>query len=277
MNKTILLLLLIIGGTFSYAQEFETIDTVKFNCYYTYTFQQDSTSKYSVKSQEMVLQIGNRYSKFISANKLYADSIIKTCSNESVNSTSLNKILPLLQGSSTHSYCKYRLYKNFEDKGNLTLTEYLNRKHIKTIEKASFKWQIAVNADTTIMGYKCTKATTQYAGREYTAWFTMDIPISDGPYKFQGLPGLIVNIHDSQNQHSFQLDGFRKSTHLNSIFFVKNKYVEVSPEEHVKALNYHNAQLYNRVQSNSITFDSEETKARALARLKTRNNYIELY
>jgi GLPGLI family protein len=264
-------------GNLSFAQEFETVDTVKYTCLYLYSFQQDSTSKYSAKSQEMVLQIRNRHSKFISANKLYSDSIIKICSNESVNSTSLNKILPLLQGSSTHSYCKYRLYKNFEDKGNLTLTEYLNRKHIKTIEKASFKWQIAVNADTTIMGYKCTKATTQYAGREYTAWFTMDIPISDGPYKFQGLPGLIVNIQDSQNQHSFQLTGFRKSTHLKSIFFVKNKYVEVSPEEHVKALNYHNAQLYNQIHSNSITFDSEETKARALARLKTRNNYIELY
>lgn len=276
MKKTILYLLVLFGNL-SYAQEFETIDTVKFTCSYLYTFQQDSTSKYSVKSQDMVLQIGKRYSKFISANMLYVDSILELSSNEPVSSAGFNKILPLVQGSPSHSYCKYRLYKNYNEKGILTLTQYLNRKHIKTTENAPFKWQIAVNTDTTIIGYRCTQATTKYAGRKYIAWFTTEIPISDGPYKFQGLPGLIVEIHDTQNQHSFQLSGFKKVSYPKPIMFVKNNFVEVTPKEHVKALNYHNAQLYNRIQNNSITFDSEETKAKALTRMKTRNNYIEKY
>lgn len=32
------------------------------------------------------------------------------------------------------------------------------------------------------------KATCDFAGRKWIAWFTTEIPIQDGPYKFYGLP-----------------------------------------------------------------------------------------
>lgn len=44
----------------------------------------------------------------------------------------------------------------------------------------------------------CTKATCNFRGRNYTAWFSNDIPKSKGPWKFGGLPGLIVELEDSQ-------------------------------------------------------------------------------
>ncbi len=277
MNKTIFFILVILSN-FSYAQEFETIDTAKFTCSYLYTFQQNSTGKYSVKTHDMILQIGSRYSKFISANKLYNDSIIRMYSNQPPTQAIFDKMWPLIQGSPTHSYCRYRLYKNYPEKGVLTLTEYINKQHIKTIETTPLNWKIEANSDTSIVGYKCTKATTQYAGRDYIAWFTMDIPINDGPYKFQGLPGLIIKIYDTQNQHNFELTGFTKSTYVNPIIFIRNKFVEITPEEHVKALYYHFAQLFNKIQhEDGVILNSDETKARALNNLKTRNNYIEKY
>ena len=277
MKKSIFLLLLLMSNLL-YAQEFETIDTVKFNCHYLYTFQQNSTGKNSVKAHDMILQIGSRYSKFIGVNKLYSDSIIRIYSNEPPSQAIFDKMWPLIQGSRSHSYCRYRLYKNYPEKGVLTLTEYINKKHIKTTETTPLNWNIEAGLDTTIMGYKCTKATTQYAGRDYIAWFTMDIPISNGPYKFQGLPGLIVEIHDTQNQHNFELTGFTKSTYVNPIVFIRNKFVEITPEEHVKALYYHFAQLFNKIQhEDGVILNSDETKARALNNLKTRNNYIEKY
>ena len=277
MNKTIFLILVILSN-FSFAQEYETIDTVKFTCSYLYTFQQNSKNIHSVKSQDMILQIGNHHSKFISANNLYSDSIIRIYSNEPPSQVMFDKMWPLIQGSRSHSYCKYRLYKNYLEKGTLTLTGYINKKHIKTTETTPLNWKIEAETDTTIMGYKCIKATTQYAGRDYIAWFTMDIPISDGPYKFQGLPGLIVSINDVHNQHKFELTGFTKSTYANPIIFIRNKFVEITPEEHVKALYYHFAQLFNRIQSeDGVILNSDETKARALNNLKTRNNYIEKY
>ncbi|MDR2235310.1 MAG: GLPGLI family protein [Chryseobacterium sp.] len=51
----------------------------------------------------------------------------------------------------------------------------------------------------------CQKASANFGGREWTAWFTKDIPISEGPYKFQGLPGLIVQLKDSESDFIFHL------------------------------------------------------------------------
>lgn len=44
-------------------------------------------------------------------------------------------------------------------------------------------------------------------GRKWTAWFSLDIPISDGPYKFRGLPGLIIFLYEDNNKHNFLLLG----------------------------------------------------------------------
>jgi GLPGLI family protein len=54
------------------------------------------------------------------------------------------------------------------------------------------------------------KATTDFVGRQWIAWFTSEIPIQDGPYKFHGLPGLIIKIEDSSRSHSFILKGAKK-------------------------------------------------------------------
>lgn len=54
------------------------------------------------------------------------------------------------------------------------------------------------------------KATCTFAGRIWTAWFTTEIPIQDGPYKFYGLPGLIVRMEDQTKSHSYELKGVKK-------------------------------------------------------------------
>lgn len=53
--------------------------------------------------------------------------------------------------------------------------------------------------------YNCQKAEIIYGGRKWTAWFTTDINISDGPYIFKGLPGLIIKIYDERKDFSFEL------------------------------------------------------------------------
>ena len=58
---------------------------------------------------------------------------------------------------------------------------------------------------TEILAFKVQKATTIFGGRKWIAYFTKDIPFFDGPYKFRGLPGLIVKIADENEQHVFVL------------------------------------------------------------------------
>jgi len=54
-----------------------------------------------------------------------------------------------------------------------------------------------------IAGYSCTKATTKFRGREWIAWFTSEIPLPFGPWKLNGLPGLILEASDTTNKYTF--------------------------------------------------------------------------
>ncbi|MBG6063489.1 GLPGLI family protein [Flavobacterium sp. CG_9.1] len=55
----------------------------------------------------------------------------------------------------------------------------------------SFDWEITSETKN-ILGYTCQKAILRFRGRDYTVYFTTDIPYSDGPWKFSGLPGMIL-------------------------------------------------------------------------------------
>jgi len=72
-----------------------------------------------------------------------------------------------------------------------------------------FSWEILPETRE-VQGFSAQKATTTYAGRDYVAWFTSEIPIPDGPYKFNGLPGLILEVADTQQHYVFTLTGFEE-------------------------------------------------------------------
>jgi GLPGLI family protein len=76
-------------------------------------------------------------------------------------------------------------------------------------ETPKFDWKI-LNDKAKIGEYNTQKATTEFGGRKWTAWFTADLPFQDGPYKFSGLPGLIVKIEDEGKNYSWVLQGNKK-------------------------------------------------------------------
>ncbi|MBP5753731.1 MAG: GLPGLI family protein [Treponema sp.] len=61
-----------------------------------------------------------------------------------------------------------------------------------------------------IHGYDCQKATTKYLGRDYEVWYTLEIPISNGPWKLGGLPGMILEAGDVQRHYVFNCVGIEK-------------------------------------------------------------------
>ena len=65
-------------------------------------------------------------------------------------------------------------------------------------------WEISASKKN-ILGFECQKAEGDFRGRHYTAWFTNKIPISDGPWKLCGLPGLILEASDTKKQVRFEL------------------------------------------------------------------------
>ena len=62
-----------------------------------------------------------------------------------------------------------------------------------------------ISSDTLrICGYTCQKATCNFGGRLFVAWFTPKIPLKYGPWKFGGLPGLILKVTDKDRIYSFE-------------------------------------------------------------------------
>ncbi len=74
----------------------------------------------------------------------------------------------------------------------------------------SLEWNFSDEETDSILGYDCRKATVEFAGRNYTAWFTAEIPLPFGPYKFGGLPGLIIKLEDDKRQFVWETVGFER-------------------------------------------------------------------
>ncbi|MBQ9711993.1 MAG: GLPGLI family protein [Bacteroidales bacterium] len=87
-----------------------------------------------------------------------------------------------------------------------------------------------------ILGYRCMKASTFYGGRHYTAYFTPEIPISDGPWKFHGLPGMILKVSDDEGDFTYEaisLENFHDSVIVSSL----DGLTDSSPSQFEKASN----------------------------------------
>ena len=71
-------------------------------------------------------------------------------------------------------------------------------------EIPTFDWQLW-DEQKTISGLECRKATMHFRGRDYVAWYSTEVALPYGPYKFGGLPGIIVEIYDTEMDYQFTL------------------------------------------------------------------------
>ncbi|GEM56727.1 hypothetical protein B0A58_05855 [Flavobacterium branchiophilum NBRC 15030 = ATCC 35035] len=89
---------------------------------------------------------------------------------------------------------------NYIDITNDSIKSILNIKkddYIIVEEIPLMQWILSENSEVKkINNFICNKAILNFRGRNYVAWFTTEIPISFGPWKFHGLPGLILEISD---------------------------------------------------------------------------------
>ncbi|MXS71666.1 MULTISPECIES: GLPGLI family protein [Chryseobacterium] len=100
-----------------------------------------------------------------------------------------------------------------------------------TFKSNFLKWNVDFIESIDILGYKCNKAIIIFNGRLYTAWYTKEIPFFEGPYRFKGLPGLILHIEDEKGFDKFKAVSIEKS----QIEIAQlQKGIPVSREEYIK-------------------------------------------
>lgn len=170
--------------------------------FYEYKFISDSTDKADVKKEMMLLDIDKNGSNYYSQDKFVADSTsradIERQLKLSPNNISINR-------TDKPGQVSYKVTKQYPDFKTYLFTK-VSSDGYKIEEDKKPEWKILPDKQK-IGAYNAQKATTNFGGREWTAWFSTDLPFQDGPYKFCGLPGLIVKIEDKTGSHSMTLVG----------------------------------------------------------------------
>ncbi|MFR7466589.1 MAG: GLPGLI family protein [Phocaeicola vulgatus] len=99
-------------------------------------------------------------------------------------------------------------YKNYRRKIT-TLALLGTTECLMEEEYISQDWKLA-DSTKIIHGYQCRLAECHFRGRNYHAWFAPEIPLNEGPWKFNGLPGLILEVYDTQDHYHFTLIGMQQ-------------------------------------------------------------------
>lgn len=166
---------------------------------YQVTMKPDAENKTDIKIENAYLDISPEKSVFYSENRIKRDSIMQKAFQGGGGRGSINRD----QMENLRTNISYSVEK---DKTNQKtyFKDRIGRDMYSYEEDRPVSWKIS--SETRKIGeYKVQKAETDFAGRKWTAWFTTDLPYQDGPYKFGGLPGLIVKIEDDKGDYSFDL------------------------------------------------------------------------
>jgi GLPGLI family protein len=225
MNK-IRVLLITVFGLFNLSLFAQIkLDSAYLQVSYLEDFVKNVDSK-SMGYDELLLNIGPHISEFYSKRENQIQHIrdsIFALGGDLSRATSLTADIP-------RSYQYYHVYKNYPSMGMLTYIDKVlfdSYRYEESLEKPV--WTL-LSERKDIQGYSCQKAMTVFKGRKWVAWYTTEIPISDGPWKLNGLPGLILDAVDSDSLFHFYCVGmkqFKKSIPIN----IKGKVINCSKQE----------------------------------------------
>lgn len=166
----------------------------------------DTLTKKDPMEEDLSLLINGQKSLFRSTQKGLSDSIAMSIGNKAVANAVNGKVVVDMRGVPPVNF-KSEVY--FED-GKQTIYKELMKNKLSYLLEDPIAWKVQSETKT-VESYLCKKATGKYKGRHYTAWFTESIPIPDGPYVFKGLPGLVLEVYDTNENIYFKMVSFRKT------------------------------------------------------------------
>ncbi|MDQ1095779.1 MULTISPECIES: GLPGLI family protein [Chryseobacterium] len=201
---------------------------------YEYTFIPDSTDIKSKRSEIMILDIMKNKSEFYSLDRMKLDSV-----RVEDHKKKIFKPYQLEKEMISDRVIKY------SDNNDIDYITFVGTNRFLVKDDRKLTWKLLPEFST-ILDFKVQKATVTFAGRKWIAWFSAEIPIQDGPYKFKGLPGLILRIEDDKAQHIFELKSIGKFTQ--DFVYPGTDYYQAPPK--ISYLQY--VQAFNNFRKNPI-------------------------
>lgn len=225
MHKYIFALFLLLASVQEYAtaqmamsdqshEKYMVLDSVR----YLITYEMNDNSNMTTVKETtdiQVLQIGSNMSKTYSKSLFDNDSVCTVLIKKGA------RAVPMYQGLASPE----DIYKNFP-KGKMTVSyrTFSDGPVLKYEEPMPvFMWKL-LSERKSILNYQCQKAVCTFRGRTYTAWFASEIPLSEGPWKFHGLPGLILKVYDDKNNFDYTCIAIQKLKKKQPIKFWKWQY-----------------------------------------------------
>jgi len=233
---------------------------------YSLKYLRDSTNPNIIRNTTMLLLLGKTMSKFVNSDSYISDTTTR-------NFTTEKQIIDYMSNPQVKPVAFiYQIYKNYP-RGKISFIDYIPSNAYKYEEDINlFQWIITVDTST-ICGFKTQKATCNFGGRSWIAWFSPDIPYSDGPYKFNGLPGLIVKLYDTRSHYVFELLSIGKPGQILMIDIKDREYLITTKQEFFRAEDSFRDDIVNRAKKAGGDSQMQQTAAQNMSQ---RNNPIEL-
>ena len=186
------------------------IDRAHMKCLYRYVYTFD-TLKNELRDDLLILQIGKEVSKCYSYYTFQCDSLRRTPDGAKIWSELFRRAIEKdgIYGDFPHVRMSTYVYKNYPT-GQMTITDRISSQGYCYVDSLHAQTWTMGDSTREVLGYTCQQATADFRGRRWTAWFTTDIPVSDGPWKLGGLPGLILKAYDEGQQHVFTAVGLER-------------------------------------------------------------------
>ena len=208
--KIVVYLLLLTSLAVQAAAREPVLDRAHMKCLYRYVYTFD-TLKNELRDDLLILQIGKEVSKCYSYYTFQCDSLRRTPDGAKVWSELFRRAIEKdgIYGDFPHVRMSTYVYKNYPT-GQMTITDRISSQDYCYVDSLHTQTRTMSDSTREMLGYTCQQAMADFRGRRWTAWFAMDIPVSDGPWKLDGLPGLILEAYDEGQQHVFTAVGLER-------------------------------------------------------------------
>lgn len=126
------------------------------------------------------------------------------------------------------------VYKDLAKDTMIDSRDFMQKQFLITGSPSPRKWKIG-KKHKEILGYNCLEASfREDSVTTMVAWFTPQLPVSNGPSDYQGLPGMILQVDVNDGLRMVTATAIKLDSVDTSVIVAPNKGKEVTPEEFEK-------------------------------------------